>query len=63
MALEPSHDGQYLLIRCAGDVVALYGPMGGSVRAIEFAWGGRYAIEEVLDLIAPIGGYDGPLLA
>ncbi len=44
-------------------MVALYGPMGGSVRAIEFAWGGRYAIEEVLDLIAPIGGYDGPLPA
>jgi hypothetical protein len=52
LALEPSHCGQYLLIYCAGEMVAIYGAMGGSVQYIEFADGGCHAIEEVLDRFA-----------
>jgi hypothetical protein len=34
-------------------VIALCGALGSSAQAIEFADGGRYAIEEVLARIAP----------
>lgn len=52
LALAHSHDGQYLLICCGEEVLVIYGAMGGSVETIEFADGGCYSVEEVLDRVA-----------
>lgn len=46
-----SDDGQYLLIHCGDEFVAMYGSGGGSPPAVEFADGGCYSIEELLDLV------------
>lgn len=51
LAVTASPCGQYLLITCRDALVAMYGAMGGSIEAVEFADGGRYSVEELLDLI------------
>lgn len=52
LAVEHSECGQYLLITCRSALVAMYGVMGGSVTSVEFADGGSYSVEELLDAIA-----------
>ncbi|OHC66906.1 MAG: hypothetical protein A3H93_15970 [Rhodocyclales bacterium RIFCSPLOWO2_02_FULL_63_24] len=54
LALAHSHDGQYLLIYCGEELLAIYGAMGGNVATIEFADGGCYSVEEVLGLVAAV---------
>ena len=51
LTLAHSHDGQYLLIYCGEEVLAIYGAMGGSVETIEFADGGCYSVEEMLKVL------------
>jgi len=51
LAVARSECGQYLLITCRNALVAMYGAMGGSVEAVEFSDGGRYSVEELLDVI------------
>jgi hypothetical protein len=51
LAVAKSPCGQYLLITCSDALVAMYGAMGGSVEAVEFADGGSYSVEELLDVI------------
>jgi hypothetical protein len=51
LAVARSECGQYLLITCSDALVAMYGAMGGSVEAVEFADGGSYSVEELLDVI------------
>jgi hypothetical protein len=48
LRVTPSQCGQYLLLYCGDELVAIYGAMGGSVRWIGFG-GGLHAIEDVLD--------------
>lgn len=52
LQLQRSADGQHLLILCDEEAVAIYGPMGPSVAAVEFADGGRFTVESLLDLLA-----------
>jgi hypothetical protein len=52
LAVARSECGQYLLITCREALVAMYGAMGGSVEAVEFADGDSYSVEELLDVIA-----------
>ena len=52
LAVEHSECGQYLLINCGDALVAMYGAMGGSVAAVQFADGRSYSVEELLDVIA-----------
>jgi hypothetical protein len=54
LTVAHSYDGQYLLIHCGDEFVAVYGSAGGSPAAVEFADGGRYSIEELLDLVAGV---------
>ena len=51
LAVGASGCGQYLLITCCGEVVAMVGAMGSDVATVEFADGGRYPVEELLDLL------------
>lgn len=46
-----SDDGQYLLIHCGDEFIAVYGSAGGSPPAVEFADGASYSIEDLLDLV------------
>lgn len=52
LRLQRSADGQHLLILCDEEAVAIYGPMGPSVAVVEFADGGRFTVESLLDLLA-----------
>ena len=53
VAYEATLSGDdYLLITCRSALVAMYGAMGGSVTSVEFADGGSYSVEELLDAIA-----------
>lgn len=52
LALETSDDGQYLLIRCGAEVVAMIGAMGGSPDTVHFADGTSYFVESLLDVVA-----------
>jgi hypothetical protein len=47
-----SDDRQYLLIHCGDEFVAMYGSAGGSPASVEFADGGCYSVEELLDLVS-----------
>lgn len=48
LRLEPSADGQTLLIYHAGMIVAMFGAMGGAPDIVELNDGRRYAIEDLL---------------
>lgn len=52
LAVESRECGQYLLINCGNELVAMYGAMDGSVAAVGFADGGCYSLEKRLDVIA-----------
>jgi hypothetical protein len=52
LTVPHSECGQYLLINCGEALVAMYGAMGGSVAAVQFADGRSYSVEELLDVIA-----------
>lgn len=52
LKMVASEDGQYLLIYCGHELVAAYGAMGGNPDAVEFAEGGRYSVEQLLDLVS-----------
>lgn len=49
MHVEPSGDGQYLLIYCRWRIVAMLGPMGGDVEVFEFADVGRMTAVELVE--------------
>lgn len=51
LAVEASDCGQYLMLTCQGALVALVGAMGSDVESVEFADGGSYRIEELMDLV------------
>ncbi|MDP2324237.1 MAG: hypothetical protein Q8N51_09445 [Gammaproteobacteria bacterium] len=48
LRLEPSVDGQTLLIYHAGAIVAMFGAMGGAPDIVELNDGRCYAIEDLL---------------
>lgn len=52
LALGASDCGQYLMLTCGGELVALIGAMGSDVEAVEFADGARYRVEELMDRVA-----------
>lgn len=52
LTVAHSDDGQYLLIHCGGEFAAMYGAMGASPTAVEFADDGSYLVEELLDLVS-----------
>lgn len=52
LTVAHSDDGQYLVINCGDELVAVYGAMGGSPTIVEFADGGSYSVEELLDLVS-----------
>jgi len=54
LKMAHSDDGQYLFIHCGDEFVAMYGAMGGSPAAVEFADGGSYSVEELLDLVSGV---------
>lgn len=49
MRIEPSDDGQYLLIYCRQRVVAMLGPMGSDVDVFDFVDVGRLTAAELID--------------
>ncbi|OHC66770.1 MAG: hypothetical protein A2045_04410 [Rhodocyclales bacterium GWA2_65_20] len=51
LAVRHSADGQYLLIYCGDELVAMYGAMGGSAETVRFSDGQCYSIEDLLDSI------------
>lgn len=48
MRVEPSGDGQYLLIYFRRRIVAIWGPMGSDVEVFEFADAGRMTAMELI---------------
>lgn len=52
LALGASDCGQYLMLTCGGELVALIGAMGSDVQAVEFADGARYRVEDLVDRVA-----------
>lgn len=63
LAVSRSDDGQYLLLYAGQTLLAIYGAMGANPEYIEFADalqeiplgdGGRYAVDELLDLVGRV---------
>ena len=52
LAVRASGCGQYLMLTCGGELVALISAMGSDVETVEFADGGRYRVEELMDRVA-----------
>ena len=52
LAVGASDCGQYLILTCGGELVALIGAMGSDVETVEFADGSRYRVEELMDRVA-----------
>jgi hypothetical protein len=52
LAVEASDCGQYLMLMCGGTLVALVGAMGSDVEAVEFADGGRYRVEDLVEMVS-----------
>lgn len=52
LAVRRSDDGQYLLLYAGQTLLAIYGAMGADPEYVEFADGGRFAVDELLDLAA-----------
>ena len=48
LAVGASDCGQYLMLTCGGELVALIGAMGSDVETVEFADGSRCRVEELL---------------
>jgi hypothetical protein len=51
LAVEASDCGQYLMLMCGETLVALAGATGSDVEAVEFADGGRYRVEDVMEMV------------
>jgi hypothetical protein len=52
LAVGASDCGQYLMLTCGGELIALIGAMGSDVETVEFADGSRYGVEELMDWVA-----------
>ncbi len=52
LAVGTSDCGQYLMLTCGGELIALIGAMGSDVENVEFADGSRYRVEELMDRVA-----------
>ena len=61
LAVSRSDDGQYLLLYAGRTLLAIYGAMGADPEYVEFADapqevplgdGGRFAVDELLDMVA-----------
>ena len=52
LAVGASDCGQYLMLTCGGELIALIGAMGSDVETVEFADGSRYRVEELMDRVA-----------
>ncbi|MBN8477291.1 hypothetical protein [Sulfuritalea sp.] len=52
LAIGASDCGQYLMLTCGGELIALIGAMGSDVETVEFADGSRYRVEELMDRVA-----------
>ena len=52
LAVGTSDCGQYLMLTCDGELIALIGAMGSDVATVEFADGSRYRVEELMDRVA-----------
>ena len=52
LAIDASDCGQYLMLTCDGELIALIGAMGSDVETVEFADGSRYRVEELMDRVA-----------
>lgn len=50
LKVSQSDDGQYLLIYAGQVLLAIYGAMGADPEVVEFASGGRYAVQTLLDM-------------
>lgn len=51
LAVSRSDDGQYLLLYAGQTLLAIYGAMGADPEFVEFADGGRFAVDELLDMV------------
>lgn len=51
LAVDRSDDGQYLLLYAGQTLLAIYGAMGADPEFVEFADGGRFAVDELLDMV------------
>ncbi len=52
LAVEASDCGQYLMLLCGGELIALTGAMGCDIETVEFADGRRYRVEELMEAVA-----------
>lgn len=53
LAVSRSDDGQYLLLYAGRTLLAIYGAMGADPEYVEFADGGRFSVDELLDMVVP----------
>ncbi len=51
LVVSRSDDGQYLLLYAGQTLLAIYGAMGADPEFVEFADGGRFAVDELLDMV------------
>lgn len=54
LAVSRSDDGQYLLLYAGQTLLAIYGAMGADPEFVEFADGGRFAVDELLDMVGGV---------
>ncbi|MDP2136003.1 MAG: hypothetical protein Q8J99_20560 [Sulfuritalea sp.] len=52
LSVGRSDDGQYLLLYAGQTLLAIYGAMGADPEFVEFADGGRFAVDDLLDMVA-----------
>lgn len=52
LAVSRSDDGQYLLLYAGQTLLAIYGAMGADPEFVEFVDGGRFAVDELIDMVA-----------
>ncbi len=52
LAVEASDCGQYVMLMCGSNLVAVIGAMGSDVEVVEFADGRSFRVEELMDLVA-----------
>ena len=50
LVVSRSDDGQYLLLYAGQTLLAIYGAMGTDPEYVEFADGGRFAVDDLLDM-------------
>ena len=52
LSVDRSDDGQYLLLYAGQKLLAIYGAMGADPEFVEFADGGRVAVDDLLDMVS-----------